>query len=203
MDCKVIKLIDFYNQLNSEFQISRENFSRDILSKFTCGKNSDENDFLHNTVFTHEDSRKSVTYLMLKDNQIMAYFSLAIQMIELEGVSKNQIKKVTQGASPMQNTDGEKFYSSYLVGHFSKNDTNESEHFGDDMFEAVYRVLNQSQELVGGAIVYLDCLDELITYYEKYGFKILVQSRETTTEEGQVTKTFNKMYRKIPLIEEK
>ncbi|MFI3165091.1 MAG: hypothetical protein R3Y45_02305 [Bacillota bacterium] len=202
MDCKVIKLIDFYNQLNSEFQISREEFSRDILSKFTCGKNSDENDFLHNTVFVHEDSKKSVTYLMLKDNQIMAYFSLAIQMIELEGVSKNQIKKVTQGTSPMKNTDGEKIYSSYLVGHFSKNDSNEERGFGDEMFEAVYRVLNQSQELVGGAIVYLDCLDELITYYKKYGFKILVQSREIKTEDGKLTKTFNKMYRKIPLIEE-
>ena len=92
MDIEVISLRSKIEEVKSD-KVSF-NKLKEALSLFCCPKNLDEEDFIHNKAIDFEQLNKARTYLLIKDNKIIAYFSLAFKSIDLELISKTTKKNI-------------------------------------------------------------------------------------------------------------
>lgn len=164
MDIEVISLRSKIEEVKSD-KVSF-NKLKEALSLFSCPKNLDEEDFIHNKAIDFEQLNKARTYLLIKDNKIIAYFSLAFKSIDLELISKTTKKNITAGEKDV------KTYSAYLIGHIAK-DSNYKQQIGCYILDMAMDLIYDAQRIVGGRLVYLDCKDEkkLIDLYTQYGFK--------------------------------
>lgn len=143
------------------------------LSLFKCKKNLDEQKFINQEAIFFERHNKARTYLLIRDDTIIAYFSIAFKSIDLVTISKNKKKSLTGGEQV--NT-----YSSYLIGHLAKDDSIE-EKMLPILLDNAMSLIYEAQSIVGGRLVYLDCKNEpkLIKMYEEYGFEYFGTSKET------------------------
>ena len=135
------------------------------LSLFNCSRNNDEQTFLREKAIDFEYSGKSRTYLLISKNKIIAYFSLAFKSIDLVTVSSSTRRRMTAG-------ENVETYASYLIGHLAKDDS-VSEKMIDILLGNAISLILESQKIIGGRLVYLDCKNEtkLINLYTEYGFK--------------------------------
>lgn len=60
----------------------------------------------------------------------------------------------------------------YLLGQLGKADYS-YKGMGADLLEDAVAIVKQANELVGCRVIRLDCMDELIPYYEQHGFTYL------------------------------
>lgn len=139
---------------------------REALKLFKCTKNSDEEDFLHNKAIDFEIHNKARTYLLVDNNKVIAYFSLAFKSIDLSEVSGELKKDITAGNKSVTT------YSAYLIGHIAKADTVKAR-LGYALLDSAIDLILDAQKIVGGRLVYLDCKnnEKLISFYSNYGFK--------------------------------
>lgn len=138
------------------------------INTFKCNKlGKDEEYFLKHQSINFEMENKSRTYLIFKDNSLIAYFTLTFKSIDLSRLSKNKSKKLTAGES------NDKNYPSYLIGHIAKDERVKIKNFISYILDQCLFILFKSQKLIGGRLVYLDCKDSfrLIKMYEDYGFR--------------------------------
>ena len=145
------------------------------LSSFRCSKSDDEEKFIKERAIDFEKTNKARTYLLVSNNAIIAYFTLAIKSIDFEStVSPAKKKSISAGSS---NT---KTYSAYLIGHIAKDDSVQEE-MGTIILDQCFDLIKESQKIVGGRIVYLDCKDEekIKNIYITNGFKFLQKSENT------------------------
>lgn len=138
----------------------------DLLTRFNCRLNADEEDFLREKAITYEERNKARTFLLTNEKGIRAYFTLAFKSIDLKKVSNNLKKALTAGESDADS------YPVFLIGHIAKDDS-VLEHIGDDILQSALDLLLEAQKIIGGRLVYLDCKDEekLKQFYERNGFK--------------------------------
>ena len=61
---------------------------------------------------------------------------------------------------------------SYLLGQLGRADYS-YKGMGADLLEDAMDIIKQVNEMVGCRVVRVDCLDELIPYYEQHGFRFL------------------------------
>lgn len=146
----------------------------ETLFKFKCGKNADEEDFLHNKAIAFENTNKARTYLLVNGSEIIAYYSLAFKSIDLAEVSRQKVKDITAGEVNI------KTYPAYLIGHIAKADGVQDK-IGYEMLDNARDLIAVAQKYVGGRLIYIDCKDEkkLNEFYEKYGFKYFKTSERT------------------------
>lgn len=151
---------------------------RDALSRFTCAKNPDEEKFIREKAISFENLKKARTYLVIHDNEIIAFFAVSFKSIDLEGVSKSKRKDMTAGEPDV------KTYSAFLIGHLAKKD-GVPFRLGEYLLDMSLDLICEAQKLIGGRLAYLDCKNEpgLISLYESYGFKHFKTNTETGLEQ--------------------
>ena len=151
---------------------------RETLFLFRCQKNPEEEDFLHKDAIFFEQRNKARTFLLLRDYEIIGYYSLAFKSIDLEEVSRSKKKDMTAGETKL------KTYSAYLIGHIAKADSIH-EKLGYDMLDNARDLIYRAQKYVGGRLIYIDCKDEerLIRFYRNYGFKYFNTSQQTNLKQ--------------------
>ena len=69
----------------------------EALSLFKCEKNRDEQNFIRNKAIDFELHNKARTYLIISNECIVAYFTIAFKSIDLVEMSQTEKKKITGG----------------------------------------------------------------------------------------------------------
>ena len=164
------------NSLIKEFQRKEVSLDllRETLFKFKCKRNPDEEEFLHKKAILFETTNKARTYLIVRENEVIAYYSLAFKSIDLAEVSREKVKDLTAGEANIRT------YSAYLIGHIAKAD-GILDKIGYEMLDNARDLIAVAQKYVGGRLVYIDCKDEekLNDFYTNYGFKYFKTSEQT------------------------
>lgn len=131
---------------------------------------------------------KSKTFLLLDEDKlsnkeigIVAYFSLAMQVISLpDNLSSNAIKKM-DGLSSRMHGKRLKDLSVYLIGQLAKNDLYSEHITGAEILKYAFSEICIARSIVGGRVVSVDCKNDekLLRFYESNGF-VRIGSDEIT-----------------------
>lgn len=157
----IVSLKDFLDEFEEEDVAKR-------LKQFICTRDHDREDFLHNKAIVFEKKSMARTYLAVMDGVIAGYFTLSIRCLRVpdnQDVSKSLSKKMN--IDPDNNVA-----QSYLLGQLGRADYS-YRGMGADLLEDALEIVKHANELVGCRVVRVDCLDELIPYYEQHGFRYL------------------------------
>lgn len=149
------------------------------LSNFTCPMNQDVEYFLRHKAIEFAKQSIAITYLIYaqykKENVLVAYFTLANKFVAIykEGLSSSMRKKITKFC---QYDPAIKRYtiSAPLIGQLGKNYYREYNNLitGDELLKIACDKVAESQKIIGGKIVYLECedKDKLTGFYSTNGF---------------------------------
>lgn len=155
-------------EYNNEDKVS----FKEALSSFSCKKDLQVQNFIQNKAITFEKDKQASTFLLFNDNsdhlQLDGFFSLAIKVFVFrEEISKNKRQKISGKR--------EDHVPAFLIGQLARNDSS-SKGLGKELLETAISYIKNAQLYVGGCLVYLDCKDELVSYYENYGFENIQKS---------------------------
>ena len=149
-----------------------------MIEEFSCEKDPDVEWFVKNNALNYERKGLSRTYFYLTNLEgkpvIAAYFTLAITATSFEGISKSRKAKVL-GFKPGRDTKDH--FGGILIGQLARSDGfTSSEISGQEMIEDAEILIEMGRYYLGGKIVYLDCKEPLIEFYEKNGYATVVQA---------------------------
>ncbi|GHU67065.1 hypothetical protein AGMMS49983_17690 [Clostridia bacterium] len=145
------------------------------IREFSCKKDTDVESFIKEKSMIYERSGLSRTYLYFAYNQnrfdIVAYFSVAITATSFEGISKSRKAKVLGGKPGRETKD---HFGGLLVAQLGRNDSFSSlDISGTEMIADAEKIIEKGRYYLGGKIVYLDCRESLIHFYQDNGYSLL------------------------------
>lgn len=138
------------------------------LRQFVCTRDHDREDFLHNKAIVFEKKGMARTYLAVADKMIAGYFTLSTRCLRVP-----DDRNVAKSLSKKMNIDPDNNVAqSYLLGQLGRADYS-YKGMGADLLEDAVELIKQANGIVGCRVIRVDCLDELIPYYEQHDFKYL------------------------------
>lgn len=161
----IINILDMLKSLG-------EDEVRSILSDFSCPKNSEIEDFLHNNAIDFAKRKISITYLVFNECQhLVGYFTLThkTSVINNDSLSNTSRKKLATHAK-FDDTTNSYYVSAFLIAQFGKNYiVNEGTTIsGTHLMDYAFDTLCKIQHLVGGGVIFLECEDKekLVEFYQ-------------------------------------
>lgn len=136
------------------------------LSSFTCSKDKDRGDHLHNTAISLEKRDMSRTYLAIDESgDIIGFFTVGMKCMAVpEDVPISNSLKRKLNINPET-----RVAQMYLLGQLARSDTSEPG-LGSSLLDDALDIINWAYLAVGCHVVRIDCTDELVDYYRKHGF---------------------------------
>ena len=159
-----------------------EDLLNQILSEFSCSRNTDVERFLKKSAVEFTKKNQSVTYLVfaVDDGALLGYFTIAIKPISVNGKmvdgemsnrARNKIKRVSELDHMTQSYS----MAAYLIAQIGKNFTDHLDKriSGTELLELAWQVVEQMQQLGGGMVTFLEANNEeqLLNFYFKNGFQ--------------------------------
>lgn len=154
----------------------------EFLSSFSCVKDSDIENFLHNRAVEFEKLSKARTYLIVDADDLRAgrerpviygYVSLALKILTVpEGVS-NRIRKELDGFSAKIHGQQISDFPCYLIGQLSKNSQiADNPVSGKELLNVAFDIIASATEAVGGRYMMVECRAEekLLQFYHNNAF---------------------------------
>lgn len=143
------------------------------LASFVPAFNTSTDSFLTENAIPMEKKSECRTYIALDPDtsEIMGFFSIGFRCLEVPegcGLSKKTLKKLNRS------DDG--VAQAYLLGQLSRAKGYDG--FGKTLIDEALRKIRTAQEIVGCRVVRLDCTDELIGYYQEYGFHFVKKNTD-------------------------
>ena len=159
------------------------------ISRFSCQRDIEIEEFLKNRALEFEIKGKSRTYLLLDEEkllegklEIVGFFSIAPQIMYLpEELSIRQIKKL-DGFSGKIHGERIKALPVYLIGQLAKNDRYKEKVDGKTIISYAFSFIYKVYKIIGGRIIIVDVKTEakgLIRFYERNGFKMITSDTRT------------------------
>lgn len=152
---------------------------RTFLETFSCSKNKDLQDFLHNKALTFEKYLRSKTYLYIDNHtkKVAAYFTIAISILHTDGIS-SEIIKILDGYQ--ENTES---IPCFLIGQLGKSDEYKVKKIGDYILEDAIEIIDGLHEAVGGRFILLDAVNntKVIEFYQDNMFFPIEQDSNADT----------------------
>lgn len=152
-----------------------------ILSSFSCAKDHDIENFLHNRAVEFEALSKARTYLLCDENEmiengrivLLGYISLAPKSLQIpEGLSIRRRKELDGFSGKIHNEPITEI-PCYLIGQLARNDSVPRESLsGRDLIEEAQRIIMGAVQAVGGRYMMIECHNDpkLLAFYETNGF---------------------------------
>lgn len=166
--------------LNKLINTLGEDRVKTILSSFSCPLNKDVEYFLHKNAIIFDKQGVSKTHLIFAsykgESKLAGYFTLANKTItigKIPTLSKSMRKKINKFATFNQEF---KIYhiSAPLIAQLGKNYATGCKELitGDELLKIACDDVQESQRIIGGKFVYLECEDKpkLLDFYESNGF---------------------------------
>ncbi|MDY5678728.1 MAG: hypothetical protein SPF21_02095, partial [Candidatus Methanomethylophilaceae archaeon] len=175
-----IEIPDFeFLSLSYLLQTYGEDVIQEGLRFFTCKRDHDREDYLHNKAIMMEKKSISRTYLALTSGgSILGYFSIGMKCMRIP--DNTSISNTTRKRMNIDEETG--VAQSYLLGQLGRDDQS-PKGFGKELLSEALRRLMDANRIVGCRMVRLDCTDELIPYYESNGFvKVSKNERENLNQ---------------------
>ena len=158
--CSCFKLADLLAKNST-------NQTRKLLKTFSCAKNADVQDFLHNKAITFERNLRSCTYLYTSnaDKSVIGYFSIGITYTLTNKLDK-AVVKFLDGY-----TDESIAIPCYLVGQLGKNDTYKHK-IGNYLLTDALSIIDRAQDSLKGRFVLIDAVNEpkVLEFYKENSF---------------------------------
>ena len=147
-----------------------EEFVQKTLEEFSCPKNPEIENFLHQKAITFAKRRISSTYLVFDEKmQLIGYFTLTHKAISVpvNSVSKTLAKKIKNYSRYEESTNSFEV-SAFLIAQFGKNYATNSSISGNELMSSVLMILQQIRTMIGGSVVFLECEHEpkLVSFYQ-------------------------------------
>ena len=167
-----------YLKENGDRELGEGNL-HEILSEFSCNKNTDVERFLKEQAVEFTKKNQSVTYLVFSDEDasLVGYFTLAVKPISVkaERFSNTMNRKIARVGN-YDEENGTYNLSAYLVAQLGKNFTEKANGkvSGRQLLQAALDTIKELQYMIGGMVVFLETEDKepLLRFYEeKNGFK--------------------------------
>lgn len=144
------------------------NVLQPILKQFKCSKDTDIESFLSDYALEYEEKNVARTFLVMDDTlplQILGYFSIGLNVMQFD--EKLDVKEAYEGIS-LYEQGYKPIYKLFMIG---KNENYANHVKMSDIFNKdILGYIQQSKKYVGGNLMYIDCVPELKSYYEKLGF---------------------------------
>ncbi len=138
-----------------------------LLKTFSCAKNADVQDFLHNKAITFERNLRACTYLYVSnaDKSVIGYFSIGITYTLANKLDK-AVVKFLDGY-----TDESIAIPCYLVGQLGKSDSCEHK-IGNYLLDDALSIIDKAQDSLKGRFVLIDSVndDRVINFYKESSF---------------------------------
>lgn len=161
--------------------------TRQILETFSCSKNFDLQDFLHNKALTFEQHLRSRTYLYFDNEtkEIAAYYTIAISVFFTDGIS-NDIIKLLDGYK-----DDIKTIPCFLIGQLGKSDKYERFKIGEYMLADALEVIDNSHKSLGGRFILIDSVNHLkvLSFYKENSF-LAIETNDSESESIKMIKPY-------------
>jgi hypothetical protein len=170
----------------------------EFLKTFTCKKNEEVEEFLHNPDRAIRFQKESIsrTYFIIdssNDIKIVAYFSLAMKSIIIkEHYPISQTKRRRMNMRMVDKENNFEVCSTYLIGQIGRSDQFTREDIDlQGILNYIFGVINKARELVGGRIILVEVDKEpkLIKRYEEHNFEN-IQSDDKLTQLMQWVNTY-------------
>ncbi|MCK9315665.1 MAG: GNAT family acetyltransferase [Verrucomicrobia bacterium] len=167
-----VQVLDLIEQIG-------EDEVNEILSDFSCPKNSEIEEFIKTRAVEFSKKKMSMTHLIFdEDVSLVGFYTLTHKplTVKSDSLSQTMIKKMERHAKYDEKIDSYNL-SAFLIAQFGKNYALASERriAGDRLMNLVYDRLRDVQHEVGGGVIFLECAEEqkLLTFYQKKenGFK--------------------------------
>ncbi len=162
--------MDFTN-----FKLIRLSPEFNLPSDFDCG-DSDLNDFLRNDALNYQQELLAVSYLLIDDGQLVAFFSLLNDRISITDVeSKRKWAKLFRDIMPK----GKRFksYPAMKIGRLGVSERYKGAGIGTMIIDYL-KELFISNNRTGCKYITVDAYRQSLSFYEKNGFNYLTQLDE-------------------------
>lgn len=151
---KIVNVLDWI-----ENEAVREEEIQSVLSDFSCSKNPEVENFIHNKAIDFAKRKTAITYLIYnEDDDLGGFFALTHKSITIPEnlLSKQEQRKLRQYAVL---EDGKYVVSAFLVAQVARNFQQQDRHIigGAELLNYCMNVIEQIQRMVGGRIIILEC----------------------------------------------
>jgi hypothetical protein len=164
-------LSEIIQSTNSNRKVKR------LLETFTCTKNADLQDFLHNKAVTFEKNLRSRTYLYVANDtqEVVAYFTITISALHTEGISPEVIEILDGYKNDILSIP------CFLIGQLGKSDMFEPRKIGEFILGDAIEMIDKSQNTLGGRFILLDAInvEKVIKFYKDNAFFPIEESTKS------------------------
>ena len=153
----------------------------ELLSYFSCPKNSDVENFLKYNAIDFTKKNQSVTYLIFPVDEALpaGYFTIAVKTltISLDDIaSKTQQKKIER-VCKLDKNNRSYTMPAYLIAQLGKNFNSgmNDKISGSELLSAALEIIKRLQYLAGGMVAFVEAENNisLLNFYEQNGFKTI------------------------------
>lgn len=147
------------------------------IKPFDCG-DADLNGFLFDDASYYKEQMITNTFVLEEENETIAYFSLLNDKISQTTISKNLWRKLRR-VFPHRKHLGS--YPAVKIGRFAVSQNHKKEGWGTELISAIKQMLINNQSISANRFLTVDAYITAVPFYEKNGFKQLVNDVEDDT----------------------
>lgn len=187
------------------------NIIQEAFDDFNCSRNEDVENFLKNYAIANECIGASRSYLYidyeaLKNDSftLLAFFTIAITATDYSKISKRK-RRVILGNYPR--VSKEDHFPGFLLAQLARDDRYTKEDFDcSNLLGIAEEMIQEAANSIGGNAIYLDCVEDLIGYYQRFGYELLPEEPEEDAGDDigsnkESAHEFFKMFKGLPRIE--
>ena len=155
---------------------------QELLSSFSCVRDADIENFLHNRAIEFENLSKARTYLVMDADELLTgkkqliiygYVALALKILTVPSGILNRMRKELDGFNAKVHGRQISDFPCYLIGQLSKNSVvTNNPVTGKELLNISFDIIASAVEAVGGRYVMVECRDEekLLRFYHENVF---------------------------------
>lgn len=151
------------------------------IKPFDCG-NADLNDFLLSDAKAYANRLLAVTYLLEKEHELLAFFSLSNDRISIKESDKATWRKIKDQFPHSKHRSD---YPAVKIGRLGVTSSHQNEHWGRAIISFVKDTFITNNR-TGCAFITVDSLKEAVPFYQHNGFRLLKPSESENSEKETV-----------------
>ncbi len=156
---------------------------KEMRASFFCSRNPDVQNFIHSECSKYEKDFNTKNYFFYdsENDRIAAFFTLSLHSIILGDLTSGLDEKTMSVLRGYGKRDA-RSVGCYLIGQLARDDSySHSDISGNEILREVLTRLSYARNIVGGRFVAIDCVKELIPFYERNGFVAVNQHADLFT----------------------